>query len=202
MKYAYPDTGIESGYKCDGGKMGKNPWNDDDVVIPGFEDLREKRRQEIIKHSPPEGLTRRSRFTPAIQARVLEAVRKGATAELAAAYGGIGRRTLHDWIANGMDDPDSVFAEFAIAYREAEAVGALENLSQIEEAARNGDWRAAAWKLEKRFPESFGKTVTESRVDIKAAIAPVDVKELAKLTPEQLEALAGNIGDGNDDDDL
>ena len=30
-------------------------------------------------------------------------------------------------------------------------------LRQIKEAAQNGDWRAAAWMLERRYPEKWGR---------------------------------------------
>ena len=30
-------------------------------------------------------------------------------------------------------------------------------MRQIKEAAQNGDWRAAAWMLERRYPEKWGR---------------------------------------------
>jgi hypothetical protein len=30
-------------------------------------------------------------------------------------------------------------------------------LGQIEKASQDGDWRASAWRLERRFPEHYGR---------------------------------------------
>ena len=30
-------------------------------------------------------------------------------------------------------------------------------MRQIKDAAQNGDWRAAAWMLERRYPEKWGR---------------------------------------------
>ena len=37
---------------------------------------------------------------------------------------------------------------------------ASRRLRQIKEAAQNGDWSAAAWMLERRYPEKWGRRRT------------------------------------------
>lgn len=47
--------------------------------------------------------------------------------------------------------------EFALMLEQAEALAAARWLDQIEQAASDGNWQAAAWKLERRFPDVYGQ---------------------------------------------
>lgn len=93
--------------------------------------------------------------TPEARDKILEAIRLGATYELAANYAGMHYDTFNEW---RKDDP-----EFSEALREAEGEAALKWLKKIESAAvRN--WWAAAWKLERRYPGQYGRMVTQTEV--------------------------------------
>ena len=83
--------------------------------------------------------------------RILRAVRLGATHALAAQAGGIGRRTLYDWLERGKQAPHGVYREFHDAFNHAEASGAEMALAVIAKAARGGQWQAAGWLLERRY---------------------------------------------------
>lgn len=89
--------------------------------------------------------------------RVLEAIGVGATYELAAAFAGVSEDTLSRWRKGRSGAP----AEFAEHVRLAEGRASIGWLAKIEREANNGDWRAAAWKLERRYPQDYGKTVQE-----------------------------------------
>ena len=52
---------------------------------------------------------------------------------------------------------NQIYVELLYMIREAEAKTALRWLAAIESAIQKGQWTAAAWKLEKRFPEEYGK---------------------------------------------
>lgn len=77
---------------------------------------------------------------------VCGALEAGATYELAAAAGGISYATLARW-----RDSDE---DAAAAMARSEQVAAQRWLACINRAADN-EWRAAAWMLERRFPESY-----------------------------------------------
>jgi hypothetical protein len=70
--------------------------------------------------------------------------------------------------------PDYVEAWQLIAKSEAEA--ALSMLDVVAGAATGGagydgtaqDWKAAAWMLERRFPNAYGKTVVETEHAVRA----------------------------------
>lgn len=94
-------------------------------------------------------MARRTKRTKATRERILKALRLGATYELAARYGGIHYDTLNEW---RKDDP-----EFSEAIEKAEGDAATSWLERIETAANEGNWQAAAWKLERRYPESYGR---------------------------------------------
>lgn len=96
--------------------------------------------------------TRRGRpqkYTEDRVALIVQAIEAGATFALAAAYGGISEDTLSRWRKK--------YADFAERLARAESKGAVVNLSRIQQAA-TGDWRAAAWILEHRFPEHYGRS--------------------------------------------
>jgi hypothetical protein len=98
-------------------------------------------------------MPRRSKLTPEVQQRICDAVVIGATYEHAAAYGGIAQSTLYEWL--------KAKPEFSEALKAAEARAVVGWLAKIEKAASDGTWQAAAWKLERRYPNVFGRTVQQ-----------------------------------------
>lgn len=88
--------------------------------------------------------------------KVLHGIRLGATYEHAAAYAGISPDTLARWRASN--------AAFADRITLAEGAAVIGWLARIEKAADDGDWRAAAHKLERRYPHDYGKTVNEQQL--------------------------------------
>lgn len=85
----------------------------------------------------------------------------GATYELAAKYAGISYPTLRRWLVRGGNEPESDYGQFTQAVKRAEAEAALAALAKITGAAQNGDWRAAAWLLEHRYPQQYGRVRVE-----------------------------------------
>jgi AcrR family transcriptional regulator len=107
--------------------------------------------------------------------RLVDAVALGATNELACYYAGISHETFYQWLRNKPD--------FFEAIKEAEARGAVSRLAKIEKAASDGNWQAAAWLLERRYPQWYGRMVLDVR--------NVD---LSKLSDEELRKLAEGKG--------
>ena len=111
---------------------------------------------------------RATKFNKATQSKILRALRTGATMVAAAAKGGINKSTLYDWLEKGRlekeaaaargVEPAGAFAEFADAVMRARAESEVLHLENIAVAGRK-DWRAAAWILEKRFPQAYGNKV-------------------------------------------
>ena len=105
---------------------------------------------------------RQLQLTPDVTLKICQAIALGATYEIAAMYGGISRSTFYEWLKRGdADGAEEPYAGFADAVRNAEAAGAIGLLAKIEQAANAGTWQAAAWKLERRYPKDYGRTVSE-----------------------------------------
>ena len=96
---------------------------------------------------------RRSKYTPETVEKLTQAIRLGATYKLACDYAGISEDTFARWREQ--------HADFADIIQKAEGTAAVGWLAKIEAAASDGNWPAAAWKLERRYPEMYGRQRVE-----------------------------------------
>ena len=96
-------------------------------------------------------------YTPAKAARIVRAIRRGLPYKLAAAAGGVSFNTFVRW-RNAGSKPDAPlhFRRFLNQLRTAEAQAAEKLFGLIEDRAKE-HWQAAAWMLERRHPDLFGK---------------------------------------------
>ncbi len=96
-------------------------------------------------------------FTQEKADRVCEAIRRGLTYKQAASYAGISYSTLNRWRIEGVqEDSSSELREFWKAFEQANGEAAFRLLGYIDNAAIAGDWKAAGWILERRFPNEWG----------------------------------------------
>lgn len=100
---------------------------------------------------------RPTKLTDVTQARFLEALKLGLPYELCSDFAGIAPGTFYDWMNRGKAEPGSRFAEFSDAVKAAQGASAASAMARIREASENGQWQAAAWILERRFPQHFGR---------------------------------------------
>ncbi|MFC1639820.1 hypothetical protein ACFL3B_03540, partial [Gemmatimonadota bacterium] len=102
---------------------------------------------------------RPTKLTPELAETIVEAIRGGNYAQVAAATAGISEMTFYSWLKRGTDEPDSIYGEFAEAVLTASGEAEQEKLDRLrrEVQADDGDWKAAAWWLERRFPKRWGK---------------------------------------------
>jgi hypothetical protein len=109
--------------------------------------------------------------TPELAQRLAAAIRLGLPYERACEAVGIHYATMRRWIqraeaedARLADNPkarprasEQVFCDFRDTVSRAEAAGELENAARVFEAGKGGDWRAAAWILERRHPARWAQ---------------------------------------------
>lgn len=101
---------------------------------------------------------RPSKLTPQIQERIVLAVRAGNYASVAARSAGIGESTFYRWMENGAkDDAPTELREFREAIKKAEADAEVSAALLIRQAAQNGTWQAAAWYLERKYADRWGR---------------------------------------------
>jgi len=100
---------------------------------------------------------RPSKLTPEIQEKIVQALVLGNHRQDAAAYAGIDATTFRRWLIRGLQEKEGPHAEFRQAVLEAEARAKITAMGCITKAARDGDWKAAAWWLQKLFPHQFSE---------------------------------------------
>jgi CHASE1-domain containing sensor protein len=126
--------------------------------------------------------------------RIEQAVTAGATYRLACQYAGISEDTFSAWRKR--------YPDFSERLARAESNAALRWLAKIEQLAdQENDWRALAWKLERRYPQEYGKTtqdVQHSGTVVQEHTGAVEVRAVdyrhsirAIVTSEDREELAG-----------
>lgn len=107
----------------------------------------------------------------------------GLTRECAAARAGITGSMMKKWMKLGREEIEP-FVKFHDDVRKAERTAEASNVIQIQLATKT-DWKAAAWWLERKFPEAWSSNSTEYREAMKL------VKELSNRLREQVEKEAG-----------
>ena len=142
---------------------------------------------------------RKSKLTPEVGERFCEAIRLGMTYKLACGYAGISEPTFYRWMQEAdRSGGRKEQREFRDALKSAEAKGAAHNLAVINRAAKDGDWKAAAWILERRhdyrrdYAPAVMDTVTTPIQDTASTSTPKGrehiIAEVARLPEEFLLA--------------
>jgi hypothetical protein len=113
------------------------------------------------------------KLTADLQAKLAQALALGATRRAACEYAGIGEATLREWLTRR----GAVYSALAAAIKEAEAKSTIGALAKIQKAATDGQWQAAAWLLERRHPEEYGRrqVVALARAPIEPVVADLEV---------------------------
>lgn len=108
-------------------------------------------------------------LTPELQKQIADVIRAGNYMETAASFAGISKNTLYDWMKRGARERRRVedtgrkalkreepYLQFSDAIEKALAESEIRDVMRISEASKT-DWKAAAWRLERKSPEKFGK---------------------------------------------
>lgn len=126
--------------------------------------------------------------TPEVTAIICRELAEGLSIASACAAAGIDRATYHRWIARGDEGPP--FSDFRDAATRARAAG-TRGLELTVRTAADGDWRAAAWMLERRAPEDWSKRTEITGRDG----GPVEVRDVTALIDAELaRRSSGDLG--------
>jgi len=104
---------------------------------------------------PPRRAGRPTKLTPEVADRICQAIAGGNYREVAAAWAGIGERTLRDWMRRG-ENPRSVYHDFRRRVLEAEQAAEIRAVGLIMASAAK-DPKHAEWWLQRKHPERWGR---------------------------------------------
>jgi alpha-galactosidase/6-phospho-beta-glucosidase family protein len=104
---------------------------------------------------------RKTKLTPEVQDKIVQALGVGAIHEHACQYAGIDHATFYNWLKKG-EEGRVPYVEFLDAVKGAEGKAVVGWLAHIETAARAGNWQAAAWKLERRYAKGYGRSLADA----------------------------------------
>jgi len=105
---------------------------------------------------------RPSKLNERIKKSLLDAVASGTTLEGACDFAGIDYSTFKRWMSKGeRADGRPEYRAFRAAVKDALSVFEVAALARIQQASKQ-HWVAAAWLLERRFPERYGRA--EARI--------------------------------------
>lgn len=149
-------------------------------------------------------------LTQEVQDRMVEAIRLGNYAPTAAEYAGIATSTHYNWLKQG-EKGESPYVEYLEAIKKAEADAEVRNVALIQEAAKK-TWTAAAWYLERKHFDKWGRRerihneltgangapIEIAQVDSRAALLAMlghDVEQESTFQEETVQIELGNEPD-------
>ena len=101
-------------------------------------------------------MARPTKLTPEVHEAIVDGINAGLTYRLSCARAGVTPATFYKWLEKGEGAQSGALMEFFDAVERAKSDSALRLVSQITLQAPT-DWRAAAFILERRFPDDYGR---------------------------------------------
>jgi transposase len=125
----------------------------------------------------------KTKLTLAISDKLCSALRAGNYVDTAAAYAGVVKDTFYQWLRRGAratqaDDhskAEAPYRAFHDAVHEAIASSEIRDVALIAKAATE-QWQAAAWRLERRYPDRWGKRERIEHVGKDGGSIAIDLK--------------------------
>lgn len=112
------------------------------------------------------------KLTDELSKEICKYIAQGLTKKTAIDACGIAESSFYTWLQKGEKDlangKKTVYSEFLKSIKNAEAKDKLKRLAIIRQAAESGTWQAAAWELERRYRDEYGR----STMDINLAGQP------------------------------
>lgn len=150
-----------------------------------------------------------------IHDELVSVIRSGNYIETACAYVGIHKSTFYDWLRKGAKEIDRVeknprarvtkemepFVELSNAVEKALAHAEVRDVAIIGKAAET-QWQAAAWRLERKFSDRWGRK-ERHELEHSGGDKPIQMEtkqeiDLSKLSDEELNALESILDKSSD----
>ncbi len=127
---------------------------------------------------------RPTKRTPDVMRRLCAALRAGNPRRVACASAGISEDSFAKWSKN--------FPDFSDSIKKAEADAITRNVAIIRKAAQK-TWQAAAWWLERRYPDDWGRKERHELTGGDGGLIGVDLAAVAAKLDRKLERLAQRV---------
>lgn len=136
-----------------------------------------------------------SELTPELHAALVEARRTSRLFDAQVAQRcGVEQNTLRRWLTMGVSEgAQEPFLTFARDYSEASVEveeEALQDIARGDNGKMGGDWKAAAWWLERWKPTRWGARVPEA-----GPKEDIDIQQLAREAAQRVETLGELFSD-------
>lgn len=136
--------------------------------------------------------------------RIGQAIKLGMTYEHAAQYIGVAYETFNRWMKEGANaESNTLKCQFYQVVKESEGTAVAACMAKIQKAATDGQWTAAAWILERRYPATYGRRVVQQEISgpgggpVRVVAEQLTDDELARIALEgvkELEDLTDGTG--------
>jgi len=127
---------------------------------------------EVVKRKSNAGRKPALVMEPTHEAVLLDYIKIGVPIKKAVVAAGISEKSFYVWLNRGMaererlatvpnakaDITEGVFVQFLQRVEQARGEAIAKKVAVVAKSSVEGDWRAAAWWLERQLPEEFGKT--------------------------------------------
>ena len=116
---------------------------------------------------------------------ICKSMEVGATFKIAAQVAGVHVSTVFAWMAKGREAKSGRFKEFHERVKKSEAMCAVRDLSIVTRASET-DWRAAAWRLERRFGYTVNSDIQDTNIslnpeELNVKVLMEEIKESDKI---------------------
>ena len=150
----------------------------------------------------PKGST--PKLTEALIEELATAIRHGCYMETSAALCGISKDSLYRWLRQAdEDDAPPLLRALSDAVKKAMAEAEARDVAVIDKASQGGVWQAAAWRLERKHPNRWGRQARLQVEHHSGAEAPAggSTVDLKKLSTDELLLLERALKDDEQEED-
>lgn len=131
------------------------------------------------------------KLTPRRADIIVKMLSKGHYDNAAAKMAGVAASTLKQWLAKGREQKEGIYYELVKRVDAARDDGESFLVGKVVDAVDAGDWRAAAWILERKYHERWRKrhsTEVSGPNGAPLAVSPVTPEAVAEAMQKRLEA--------------
>lgn len=144
----------------------------------------------------------RPKLDPALMQRIVDLIRAGNFLEVAATAAGIHRSTLHRWLRHGKDQTRGRYRKFLTSVERAQAESESRDVALIAKAAVT-DWKAAAWRLERKFPRRYGPRVQLAvQQELDSVLGRLEKGLASEVYEQVLQLIAADDGEEDGEGNL